>query len=211
MNPRDPEPAPPPDKRILNPIRLTDDTTSDDFPEIASNLQRSHRGLVRLAKLQRPARRQAVAEPDHVGHMDVGARRHRRCLASKLTFDGQGRLWIVWSQQQARAASGSRGRDSGTASRTFSSPLYDGKAWLNEIKISDSPVHAQDREGRDQLRRSHAPEGAELLLHPRGAAEPDRGPELTDRGQRETGRLYPCCLYFSSNSVSRATISGFSL
>src|SRR5579862_6675270 len=37
MNPREPGPEPPLDPRVTNPIRMTDDTTSNDFPDIASN------------------------------------------------------------------------------------------------------------------------------------------------------------------------------
>src|SRR5579862_5673357 len=37
MEPRDPQPEPPLDPRILNPIRMTDDATSNDFPDIVSN------------------------------------------------------------------------------------------------------------------------------------------------------------------------------
>ena len=37
MTPRDPEPEPALDPRIVNTMRMSEDTRSDDFPDIATN------------------------------------------------------------------------------------------------------------------------------------------------------------------------------
>ena len=103
MNPRRPEPVPPMDKRIENPIRMTDDTTANDFPDIASNPKdrtevwcawqsySGRRDEIRISRLL-PSQKMWgtwISVPGVTG--DV--------WRPKLAFDAQGRLWIVWAQQ----------------------------------------------------------------------------------------------------------------
>lgn len=103
MTPRDPEPEPPLDPRIVDAMRMTEDTRSDDFPDIATNpADRSEAWMawasfdgyadeVRLARYDDAKERWGTwtQVPGVTG--DV--------WKPRLAFDGEGRLWIIWSQQ----------------------------------------------------------------------------------------------------------------
>ena len=103
MVPRDPEPEPPLDERIVDPMRLTEDTRSDDFPDIATSpADRSvpwmtwssfdgYRDEIRLARYDKEKRRWGTWT--QVPGVSGDAWRPR------LAFDGRGRVWIIWSQQ----------------------------------------------------------------------------------------------------------------
>ena len=103
MEPRDPEPEPPLDPRIVDVIRMTEDTRSDDFPDIVTNpADRSeawlawssydgYRDEIRLARYDTSSDRWATwtQVPGVTGDL----------WKPRLAFDGDGRLWVVWSQQ----------------------------------------------------------------------------------------------------------------
>ncbi|MCP5110272.1 MAG: hypothetical protein GY953_05510, partial [bacterium] len=103
MNPRDPEPEPPLDPRITDPIRLSDDSRSDDFPDIATNpndrrevwmVWSSFDGIrdqVRLASYN--GERQRWNTYTHVPGVSGDVWKPR------LAYDEQGRIWTIWSQQ----------------------------------------------------------------------------------------------------------------
>ena len=103
MTPRDPEPEPPLDPRIVQAMRLTEDTRSDDFPDIATNpADRSevwaswasfdgYRDEVRLARFDTGKDRWATWTQVPGVSGDV--------WRPRLAFDGEGRVWIIWSQQ----------------------------------------------------------------------------------------------------------------
>ena len=103
MTPRDPEPEPPLDKRITAAVRLSEDTRSDDFPDIATNPEdRSevwmvwasydgYRDEVRLAKYDNAKSRWATWTQIPGVSGDV--------WKPRLAFAEQGRIWVVWSQQ----------------------------------------------------------------------------------------------------------------
>ena len=103
MTPRDPEPEPPLDPRIVDAMRMTEDTRSDDYPDIVTRPgDRSavwmawtsfdgYRDEVRLARYDNAKGRWGTWT--QVPGVSGDAWRPR------LAFDGEGRLWIVWSQQ----------------------------------------------------------------------------------------------------------------
>ena len=103
MTPRDPEPEPPLDPRIVDPVRLTEDTRSDDFPDIVTHpSDRSvawmawssfdgYRDEVRLARYDTENQRWATWTQVPGVSGDV--------WRPRLAFDGEGRIWILWSQQ----------------------------------------------------------------------------------------------------------------
>ena len=103
MTPRDPEPEPPLDPRIVDPVRLTEDTRSDDFPDIVTHpSDRSvawmtwssfdgYRDEVRLARYDTENERWATWTQVPGVSGDV--------WRPRLAFDGEGRIWILWSQQ----------------------------------------------------------------------------------------------------------------
>ena len=103
MTPRDPEPEPPLDPRIVDPMRLTEDTRSDDFPDIVTHpSDRSvawmawssfdgYRDEVRLARYDTENQRWATWTQVPGVSGDV--------WRPRLAFDGEGRIWILWSQQ----------------------------------------------------------------------------------------------------------------
>ena len=104
MTPRDPEPEPALDPRIVDAMRLTEDTRSDDFPDIVSNPgDRSevwmswasfdgYRDEVRLARYDTEERRWGTWTQVPGVSGDV--------WRPRLAFDGRGRVWILWSQRQ---------------------------------------------------------------------------------------------------------------
>ena len=103
MVPRDPEPEPPLDPRIVQAMRLTEDTRSDDFPDIVTNpADRSeawmawmsfdgYRDEVRLARYDNEQERWGTWTQVPGVSGDV--------WKPRLAFDGQDRLWTIWSQQ----------------------------------------------------------------------------------------------------------------
>ena len=103
MTPRDPEPEPPLDPRVVDTMRLTEDTRSDDFPDIVTNpLDRSevwmtwasfdgYRDEVRLARFDNDEERWGTWTQVPGVSGDV--------WKPRLAFDATGRIWIVWSQQ----------------------------------------------------------------------------------------------------------------
>ena len=103
MTPRDPEPEPPLDERIADAVRLSEDTRSDDFPDIATNpADRSevwmvwvsydgYRDEVRLAKYDNAQSRWATWTQIPGVSGDV--------WKPRLAFAEQGRIWVIWSQQ----------------------------------------------------------------------------------------------------------------
>jgi hypothetical protein len=102
--PRQPAPIPPPDPRFHDVIRMSDDFRADDFPAIATNpADRDDVWLIYVSYSGRRdelrlARRDAASGiwgpwnpvPGVTG--DV--------WRPSLAFDGRGRLWIVWAQQE---------------------------------------------------------------------------------------------------------------
>lgn len=103
MTPRDPEPEPSLDPRIVDAMRMTEDTRSDDFPDIASNpADRSevwmtwasfagYRDEVRLARYDNEEARWGTWTQVPGVSGDV--------WKPRLAFDAEGRIWIIWSQQ----------------------------------------------------------------------------------------------------------------
>ena len=103
MTPRDPEPEAPLDPRIYEVMRMTEDTRSDDFPDIASNPKdRSevwatwasydgYRDEVRLARYDTEKDRWATWTQVPGVSGDV--------WKPRLAYDDQGRIWTIWSQQ----------------------------------------------------------------------------------------------------------------
>ena len=103
MKPRDPEPEPPLDPRIVDVMRMTEDTRSDDFPDIVTNpADRSEVWLawasydgfqdeVRLARYDNEKQRWSTWTQLPGVSGDV--------WKPRLAFDEHGRLWTVWSQQ----------------------------------------------------------------------------------------------------------------
>lgn len=103
MEPRDPEPEPPLDARIVDAMRMTEDTRSDDFPDIVSNpADRSEVWMawasfdgyldeIRLARYDNDKGRWGTWTQVPGVSGDV--------WRPRLAFDGKGRIWIVWSQQ----------------------------------------------------------------------------------------------------------------
>lgn len=103
MKPRDPEPEPPLDPRIVDVMRMTEDTRSDDFPDIVTNpADRSEvwlawasydgfRDEVRLARYDNDEQRWSTWTQLPGVSGDV--------WKPRLAFDERGRLWTVWSQQ----------------------------------------------------------------------------------------------------------------
>ena len=103
MTPRDPEPEPPLDPRIVDVMRMTEDTRSDDFPDIITNpADRSEVWLawasydgfqdeVRLARYDNDEQRWGTWTQVPGVSGDV--------WKPRLAFDEHGRVWTVWSQQ----------------------------------------------------------------------------------------------------------------
>ena len=103
MVPRDPEPEPPLDPRIVNAMRLSEDTRSDDFPDIVTDpADRSvawmawssfdgYRDEVRLARYDNEKGRWGTWTQLPGVSGDV--------WKPRLAFDAEGRIWTVWSQQ----------------------------------------------------------------------------------------------------------------
>ncbi len=103
MTPRDPEPEPALDPRIVDAMRMTEDTRSDDFPDIATNpSDRSEVWMtwasfdgyldeVRLARYDNDKKRWGTWTQVPGVSGDV--------WKPRLAFDAKGRIWIVWSQQ----------------------------------------------------------------------------------------------------------------
>jgi hypothetical protein len=100
----DPAPWPELDPRFSEAIRMSDDTRSDDFPALASNP--ADRNDVWMAWASYSGRRDRI----HLARRDpetgdwgtwspvpgVTGDVWRPCLA----FDGVGRLWVIWAQQE---------------------------------------------------------------------------------------------------------------
>ena len=103
MTPRDPEPEPALDPRIVDAMRLTEDTRSDDFPDIVTNpSDRSEVWMtwssfdgyldeVRLARYDNASRRWGTWTQVPGVSGDV--------WKPRLAFDARGRVWTIWSQQ----------------------------------------------------------------------------------------------------------------
>ncbi len=103
MRPRDPEPEPALDPRIVEAMRMTEDTRSDDFPDIVTNpADRSEVWMtwssfdgfldeVRLARYDNANRRWGTWTQVPGVSGDV--------WKPRLAFDAQGRVWTIWSQQ----------------------------------------------------------------------------------------------------------------
>ena len=103
MTPRDPEPEPPLDPRIVDVMRMTEDMRSDDFPDIVTNpADRSEVWLawasydgfkdeVRLARYDNDEQRWSTWTQVPGVSGDV--------WKPHLAFDEHQRLWTVWSQQ----------------------------------------------------------------------------------------------------------------
>ena len=103
MTPRDPEPEPPLDPRLVDVMRMTEDTRSDDFPDIVTNpYNRSEVWLawasydgyldeVRLARFDNAKQRWGTWTQVPGVSGDV--------WRPRLAFDAQGRIWTIWSQQ----------------------------------------------------------------------------------------------------------------
>ena len=103
MTPRNPEPEPALDPRIVDAMRMSEDTRSDDFPDITANPQdRSEVWMmwmnfdgcqdeVRLARYENDKQRLGAWTQVPGDSGDV--------WKPRLAFDGQGRVWTVWAQQ----------------------------------------------------------------------------------------------------------------
>ncbi len=103
MNPRDPEPEPPRDPRVLDAMRLSEDTRSDDFPDIVTNpADRSivwmawssfdgYMDEIRLARYDN--------EKDRWGTWTQIPGVSGDVWKPRLAFDAQDRVWTIWSQQ----------------------------------------------------------------------------------------------------------------
>ena len=103
MTPRDPEPEPPLDTRIVDAMRMTEDTRSDDFPDIVTNPEdRSEVWMtwasfdgymdeVRLARYDNSKQRWGTWTQVPGVSGDI--------WRPRLAFDGLGRVWTIWSQQ----------------------------------------------------------------------------------------------------------------
>ncbi len=103
MTPRDPEPEPPLDPRVVDTMRLTEDTRSDDFPDIATSPRdRSvawmtwasfdgYRDEVRLARYDNGKQRWGTWTQVPGVSGDV--------WKPRIAFDGKGRVWTIWAQQ----------------------------------------------------------------------------------------------------------------
>ena len=103
MTPRDPEPEPPLDPRIVDVMRMTEDTRSDDFPDIVTNpADRSevwmawssydgYQDEVRVARYDNDEQRWSTWTQVPGVSGDV--------WKPRLAFDERGRLWTIWSQQ----------------------------------------------------------------------------------------------------------------
>ena len=101
MTPRDPEPEPPLDPRIVEAMRLTEDTRSDDFPDIVTNpMDRSEVWMtwssfdgyldeVRLARYDNASGRWGTWTQVPGVSGDV--------WKPRLAFDARGRVWTIWS------------------------------------------------------------------------------------------------------------------
>ncbi|MBI1791172.1 MAG: hypothetical protein HYR60_26890 [Acidobacteria bacterium] len=104
MNPRQAEPEPPADTRITSAMRMTDDTRSDDFPDIASNPKdRSEVWCVWLSYSGRQdrlhlARYNPAAQNWGAWNLVPGSTGD--VWRPKLAFDAGGRVWVIWSQQR---------------------------------------------------------------------------------------------------------------
>ncbi len=146
MNPRDPEPEPPLDPRIRDAMRLSEDSRFDDFPDIATNpADRSevwmswasfdgYRDEVRLARHDPQAGRWGTWTQVPGVSGDV--------WRPRLAFDGRGRLWILWSQQDggnfdlfARWYDGSR---FGPLQRLTTAPQSD---FDHDVAYRDGAIH----------------------------------------------------------------------
>jgi hypothetical protein len=104
MDPREAVPEPPLDPRIVNAIRMTDDTTANDFPDIASNPKNraevwcawqsygGRRDEIRIARVLPDQKMWGTWMSVPGVSSDV--------WRAKLAFDAQGRLWVVWSQNE---------------------------------------------------------------------------------------------------------------
>jgi len=104
FNPTEPEADPPPDPRITEALRMTDDTRADDFPHLASNpanrdevwcVWASYSGRqdqVRLSRYNTQRRLWGAWSmvPGSTG--DV--------WRPQLAFDAKGRVWVIWSMQR---------------------------------------------------------------------------------------------------------------
>jgi hypothetical protein len=103
MNPTEPEPEPPPDSRITGALRMTDDTRSDDFPDIVSNPK--NRDEVWCAWLSYSGRRDEFrlsrydAASQSWGAWNRVPGSTGDIWRPQLVFDGQSRLWAIWSMQ----------------------------------------------------------------------------------------------------------------
>lgn len=103
MNPRDPEPEPPLDPRILDVMRMTEDTRSDDFPDIVTNPEDRSEAWLAWASYD------GYADEIRLARHDTSKNRWGTWTQvpgvsgdvwkPRLAFDGQQRLWILWSQQ----------------------------------------------------------------------------------------------------------------
>ncbi len=103
MTPRDPEPEPPLDPRILDVMRMTDDTRSDDFPDIVTNPGDRSEAWMAWASYDGYLDEIRVARHDpskgRWGTWTQVPGVSGDVWKPRLAFDGQERLWIVWSQQ----------------------------------------------------------------------------------------------------------------
>jgi len=104
LDPVDPLPYVEPDPRFADPVRLSDDTRSDDFPAIASNpsdpnevwmVWTSYSGRRdRLHLAWRSPTSGSWGAPNPVPGVTGDVWR------PSLAFDGDGWLWVVWAQQE---------------------------------------------------------------------------------------------------------------
>ncbi len=146
MNPRDPEPEPPLDPRIIGAMRLSEDMRSDDFPDIATNPgDRSevwmawqsfdgYQDEVRLARYDNEQQRWGTWTQLPGVSGDV--------WKPRLAFDREGRVWTIWSQQVDGNfdlyARWYDGRIFGTLQRLTTAPQAD---FDHDVAFRDGAIH----------------------------------------------------------------------
>jgi hypothetical protein len=104
LNPIDPEPYPELDQRFADVIRMSDDSRSDDFPALASNP--ANRDEVWMVWTSYSGRRDRLhlarrwAATGDWGPFNPVPGVTGDVWRPSLAFDGDGRLWVIWAQQE---------------------------------------------------------------------------------------------------------------
>jgi hypothetical protein len=103
-NPVDPAPYPEADPRFKDTVRMSDDTRSDDFPAVVSNP--ANRDEVWMVWTSYSGRRDRLhlarrsAETGDWGPFNPVPGVTGDVWRPSLVFDGDGRLWVIWAQQE---------------------------------------------------------------------------------------------------------------